>query len=61
MTALVTEMRKYDGKKVPVCGVLYGNDDQVGVPVLSRPYYNKPTGGAWGRAYVKFFWPDEKK
>src|SRR5512140_2216774 len=60
MTALVTEIRRWDGEKVPVCGVLYGHDGQVGVPIFSAPDYDKPTGGEWGDAYVKFFWHDKK-
>jgi len=51
---------EHDGHSVPVCGVLFGEDDKEGVPVF-RSKDGKPFGGAWGKARVKFFWPENKE
>jgi hypothetical protein len=57
MTALITAIQTYDGQKVPVCGVLFGRDGVEGIPILSTPYYSKPTAAFWGDAKVRFYWP----
>jgi hypothetical protein len=56
MTALITEMKMQDGRKVSVCGVLYGYDGVEGIPILSPQYYHEPAT-VWGQAHVRFFWP----
>ncbi len=57
MTVLITKILTWDGKKE----VLFGIDDKEGVPIFLSPADGKPFGGEWSDAYVKFFWPDNKK
>lgn len=67
MTALITEMEMPDGRRFPVCGVLFGPEDDEddidgnvleGIPVLATKYYGRPVTPGWGHTSVRFFWPD---
>jgi serine/threonine protein kinase len=68
MVAQLTEMQLEDGRKIPVCGVLFddvddgkaeqeGKVDKEGIPVLDPSYYQVPAGRTMYGGHVILYWP----